>query len=109
MSQTDTDFFVQKIADGMIFSVDWQGIREMLGEEKDRKHVCSLHPYTEGFLSTAQNTANFSEEEIRTIIRNSDIRWMRETYEQDNPLYPILTRYFSAVEPKAGQWLRIPT
>lgn len=102
------NLFVQKVADGMIFSVDWREICEMLGEEKGRGHVCSLHPNADVFPPVALETAGFSEEEIGTIIAESGVRWMKEAYEQDDPPCPISTRCFSAVEPKAGQWMRIP-
>lgn len=62
------DFFVRKIADGMIFSVDWQGIREMSGEEKGRKQVCSLHPNTDVFPPAVLETASVSKEEITAIL-----------------------------------------
>lgn len=102
------DAFVNKIAEGMIFSVDWHGIREMLGEEEGRSHTCTILPNADTFPLQPQETATFSETDIKVIISRSHIKWMRETYEEGNPLYPITARFFSAVEPRSEQWLKIP-
>ena len=67
-----------------------------------------LLPNTDTLPMQAQETAAFSETDIKVIISRSHMKWMRETYEEDNPLYPITARFFSAVEPKSERWLKIP-
>ena len=84
-------------------------IREILGEERGSGHVCSLHLDMDVFPSADMETASFSEEEIGAILEKSGVNWMKETYERGDPHRLISTRHFSAVEPKAGQWMRIPT
>ena len=66
------NLFVQKVADGMIFSVDWREICEMLGEEKGRGHVCSLHPNADVFPPVALETDERSLRAGRSSLPDFD-------------------------------------
>lgn len=107
-AEVEIKTFVQGIADGMILGVDWEGIQEMLGEDKQRLHLCSLHPNIPSFPSPAEREHSFTEEEIMEILRRGEPHWMKESYEKGELFDPISVRYFAAVEPESEGWLGVP-
>lgn len=107
-AEVEIKTFVQGIADGMILGVDWEGIQEMLGEDKQRLHLCTLHPNIPSFPSPTEREHSFTEGEIMEILRRGEPHWMKESYEKGELFDPISVRYFAAVEPESEGWLGVP-
>lgn len=106
--EIEIETFVQGIADGMILGVDWEGVQEMLGEDKQRLHLCALHPNIPSFPSPAERKHSFTEEEIMEILRRVNPCWMKEIYKNGNLFESITARYFAVDEPKSEGWLGVP-
>lgn len=104
----DIESFVQGITDGMILGVDWEEIQEMLGEDKQRLHLCALHPNIPSFPSPAEREHSFTEGEIMEILRRVNPCWMREIYKNGNLFESITARYFAVDKPKSEGWLGVP-
>ena len=100
-TEGEVDSFVRSITDGMILGVNWEGIQEMLGENKQRLHLCTLHTNTSSFPSAAERERSFTEEQIKAILCQGNPRWMKEVYENGDFLKPISVRYFAVDKPKS--------
>lgn len=107
-AEVEIKTFVQGIADGMILGVDWEGIQEMLGEDKQRLHLCTLHPNIPSFPSPTEREHSFTEGEIMEILRRVNPCWMKEIYKNGNLFESIIARYFAVDEPKSEGWLGVP-
>ena len=106
-AEVEIKTFVQGIADGMILGVDWEGIQEMLGEDKQRLHLCTLHPNIPSFPSPTEREHSFTEGEIMEILRRVNPCWMKEIYKNGNLFESIIARYFAVDEPKSEGWLGV--
>lgn len=107
-AEGEVESFVRSITDGMILGVNWEGIQEMLGENKQRLHLCTLHTNTSSFPSAAERERSFTEEQIKAILCQGNPRWMKEVYENGDFLKPISVRYFAVDKPKSEGWLDVP-
>ena len=107
-AEVEVETFVQGIADGMILGVDWEGVQEMLGEDKQRLHLCTLHQNIPSFTSPAEREHSFTEGEIMEILRRVNPCWMKEIYKNGNLFESITARYFAVDEPKSEGWLGVP-
>ena len=101
--------YIEAINAGQIVSVDWRSIKEMLGEEAKRTHTCYIHVNDGSFPPKEEVCADqLTEEEIAKILRQTNVRFMAETYKDGIPYMPIETRYFSSVESTSGPWIKSP-
>lgn len=106
-AEVEVETFVQGIADGMILGVDWEWVQEMLGEDKQRLHLCTLHQNIPSFPSPAEREHSFTEGEIMEILRRVNPCWMKEIYKNGNLFESITARYFAVDEPKSEGWLGV--
>ena len=99
---------VEAIKNGKTFSVDWQEIDEMLGENPKHRVACSICDGT-SFPPASEETYELSEEEAMEVIQQSGVQWMSFDFVDGTPLSRFKTRYFSVNEPAAGQWMKNPS
>lgn len=102
------DKYVQALRDGKIISIDWRTIREMLGEDGNRLHECSICTESSTFPPENAETHSLTETEIFEILHQANVAYMADVYKAGVPYLPIETRYFSNVQPKAGPWVQSP-
>lgn len=100
---------VTAINQGKILAVDWQDIQDVLGEEPNRKIICSICENSEVFPPVPQETYELSENDVTKVLRQAKVRWIAHDYVSDNSLSRFKTRYFAVSKPKAeGCWLESP-
>ena len=100
--------YVKALTDGYIIAVNWSSIEEMLGEQADRLHECSICPIEDGFPPKPQSTDQLTEDQIAEVLRRSNVKFMADTFKDGLPFLPIEIRYFSCATPKTGPWNKNP-
>lgn len=104
-----TQKYVEAINAGQIMSVDWRSIEEMLGEDAERTHTCSIHADDGAFPPKGEtHTDQLTEEQIAEVLQQTNVRFMAETHKNGIPYLPIETRFFSSIKPVFGPWIESP-
>ncbi len=105
-----TQKYVEAINAGQIMSVDWRSIEEMLGEDAERTHTCSIHANDGAFPPKGEmHTDQLTEEQIAEVLQQTNVRFMAETHKNGIPYLPIETRFFSSIKPVSGPWMIMPS
>lgn len=87
-------------------SVDCRSIEEMLGEQAERIHLCSIFEDGSSFPPKEEVSSDqLTEEQIADALRQSNVRFMAETHKDGLAYLPIETRYFSGQKPASGPWI----
>ena len=102
------DKYIQALSDGKIVSVDWHTIQEMLGEDENRLHACSICENGDVFPPNAVETTELNESQICEILSKARVGFMAETYTGNSPLMSIKMRFFSNAKPTTGPWMAGP-
>ena len=101
--------YIEAISAGQVMAVDWRTIKDMLGEEPQRTHTCTIFRDSGSFPPQEKVFSDqIAEEQIDDILHQAGVRFMAESYKDGKPYLPIETRYFSSVKLAAGPWIKNP-
>ncbi|MCM1569154.1 MAG: hypothetical protein NC081_06870 [Roseburia sp.] len=102
------DKIVQALSGGKIISIDWHSVQEMLGENSQRSHECSICSNDGAFPPKAEETVTLSEEDACNVLHQAKPAYMAEIHKDGISYLPIEIRYFSVAEPQVGPWIKNP-